>query len=157
MNTDYHEQNLECVTLLKAHPDLFTYEPQNDIYYCRQYDLSIGNKKALQAHIERTCKANDKDKIGKLFNDYKQDDMLAAVYNSNRSRCNIFPAMAAIEGKKILEQEMLLYQQREARMQDKFTAGTVEAQYDNYLSAEESADLAEKEHPIVDADIDIDK
>lgn len=157
MNTDFHEQNLECITLLKEHSELFTYEPQNDIYHCEQYNLSIGNKKALQAHIERTCKAKEKDKVGKLFNTYNRNDMLAAVYNSDKSRCNILPAIVAIEGKKALEQEMLLQQQREARMQDKFTAGTVEAQYDNYLSAEESADLAEKEHPIMDADIDIDK
>lgn len=148
MNTDFHEQDYECITLLKGNPNLFTYDPQNDIYFCKQYQLAIGNKEVLQSYIERTCKSRDRKNIGTLFNGYSRNEILAAIYNNDKSRCNILPAMLVIKGKNILEQE--LHNKREIHMQDKFIAGTVEAQYDNYLSAEESADLYEKENKIND-------
>lgn len=40
---------------------------------------------------------------------------------------------------------------------DKYINGTVESQYDNYLSSEEEVDLEEKESSEEDEDIDLDK
>lgn len=40
---------------------------------------------------------------------------------------------------------------------DKYINGTVESQYDNYLSSEEEVDLEEKESSEEDEEIDLDK
>ena len=57
------------------------------------------------------------------------------------------------ESKDIENQIEQLHQQR---MNDKYINGTVEAQYDNYLSVEEEADMAERKTATTIPDFDID-
>lgn len=133
-------KNYDYITLIKKHSELFTYDPQNDIYHCEEYNMSIGNKKSLQRHIESFCKSKEKSKIGRLFENYKDNEYITANYSPSKSRCCILPLAVAFEGKDIVKQ---LENAEHLRMQDKYIAGTIESNYDNYLSAEEAADLKE--------------
>lgn len=150
---DYKEKEYECMALVKNHTELFTYDKQNDIYYSKMFNVSIGNKRKLQEEIERHCKSgSDKNKLGKLVEDYSNNDILCAIYNQKGS-CGIYPIATVFEGKEIAKQIEKMQQQR---MNDKFINGTVEAQYDNYLSVEEEADMAESKTATTISDFDID-
>ena len=137
---DYKEKEYECMALVKNHTELFTYDKQNDIYYSKMFNVSIGNKRKLQEEIERHCKSDsDKNKLGKLVEDYSSKDILCAIYNS-KGGCGVYPIAMVFESKDIENQIEQLHQHQ---MNDKYINGTVEAQYDNYLSAEEEADMAD--------------
>lgn len=153
---DWKEKEYECMALVKSHTKLFTYDKHNDIYYSKMFNVSIGNKRKLQAEIERHCKSDsDKNKLGKLVEDYSNNDVLCAIYNK-KGGCGIYPIATVFEGKEIAKQIEEMQQQR---TNDKFINGTVEAQYDNYLSVEEEADMHEAQIntdlPIVDIDIEM--
>lgn len=150
---DYKEKEYECMALVKSHTELFTYDKQNDIYYSKMFNVSIGNKRKLQEEIERHCKSeSDKNKLGKLVEDYSSNDILCAIYNS-KGGCGVYPIAMVFESKDIENQIEQLHQQR---MNDKYINGTVEAQYDNYLSVEEEADMAESKTATIIPDFDID-
>lgn len=140
INDEYKEKEYECMTLVKSHKELFTYDKQNDIYYSRMFSLAIGKRRQLQKEIERHCKSENKEKVGKLFVDYNADDILVADYN-RKGRCAVLPIALSFEGRNIEKQ---IEEQMQNRMNDKYISGTIEAQYDNYLSSEEAIDIYEE-------------
>ena len=159
MNIDFKEKEYECMALIKSHPETFTYSVHNDYYYSKMFNVAIGNKRSLQKAIEQHCKSDeDKDMLGKLCNDYSADDMLAAEMKdtANGKRVLIRPLASFIEGREIEKQ---LQQMQQAKLNDKYVSGTVEAQYDNYLSVEEAADMHEvhisADLPIIDKEIEM--
>ena len=135
---DIKEEEYEYISLIKSHPDVFTYDKHNDIYYSNLLNLAIGNKRQLQNEIEKYCKSNnDKDKSNKLTNSYSSDELLCADF-SNKGRCAVLPFAIYCTGRNI---EKMLEEARRIKNNDKFVSDTVEAQLDGHLSTEEEIDL----------------
>lgn len=143
------EKEYEYMTLIKSHKELFTYDIKNDIYHSEMFSMSIGNKRQLQKLIERFCKSrDDKEKVGKLFSEYTNDDILTANYDRT-GRCAILPLIVAFEGKDIKKE---LQELREKNSNDKYSKDNIEAKYDNDLSFNENTDIKEEKTSVEKVD-----
>lgn len=140
IDTDYKEKEYECMSLVKSHSELFTYDKHNDIYYSKMFNVAIGNKRQLQKEVEKYCKSeNSTNTYSKLVEDYSVDDVLVADF-SNKGRCNILPIAMSFDGRNIAKQ---IEEMQHLRDNDKFRSDSVAAQYDNHLSTEEELELHE--------------
>lgn len=157
------EQELECLTLIKLHPEIFTYDKQNDVYHSDICHMSIGNAKSLRLYVEKFCKSNDRDKsdFGKLFDSYNSKDILSVNYSeTNKNRFLVVPIAVAFSGKMInedwlKEQERILHGQ--LRRDDKYISSSIEAQYDNYQSSGENIREYQFKSAIEKADRDFER
>lgn len=145
------EKELECISLIKAHPEIFTYDKQNDIYHSDVCQMSIGNTKALRHYIENYCKAKDRQTVGKLFDSHPTNQILSAIFNKDENRILIMPVANAFAGKNIddkwlSEQERILHEKM--RAEDKYISSSIEAEYDNYQSSNEAIEEYEEKSAI---------
>ena len=145
------EKELECIELIKAHPEIFTYDKQNDIYHSDICQMSIGNTKALRRYIENFCKAEDRQGIGKLFDSHPTNQVLSVNYNTDDNRILIMPVANAFIGKHIddnwlIEQERIMHERM--REEDKYIPSSIEAEYDNYQSSNEAVEEYEEKSAV---------
>ena len=143
------EKNKEFITFLKEHPDLFHFDEKHKLFQCPKLNLSIANKKDLQKALERFGKKENEVRIKDIFSKFEDDDMVVASYDE-KSNVAFLPVDTTFK----LWLADTLQKLRDLKTSEKLYAGSVEAQYDNYLSVEESADLSEATHHIEDIDLD---
>ncbi|MCD8203216.1 MAG: hypothetical protein LUD48_06220, partial [Prevotella sp.] len=122
---------------------LFVYSKDNDTYLSDYFSMSIGTKSSVRKEIDRTCDKEEKDELYKQLDEYKDEDIVTLNKNKNGSHI-ILPIAAAFIAKDLVNKINQAQMQRQLRKEDKYRAGSIEAQYDNYLSPMEQVTMFEK-------------
>lgn len=139
MNTDFHEKEYDYITFLTSHNDLFKYDYSNKIWYGNNNSIIIGNKQVLTDMINKlNIDEEKKEKISSSLGMYSDAELVAIDYN-NKNELIVESVKDSFEKYKYLE--ML----RQEQQDEKFIAGSIESEYDNYFSVEEEVDEKERE------------
>lgn len=139
MNTDFYEKEYDYITFLTSHNELFRYDYSNKIWYGNNNSIIIGNKQVLTDMINKlNIDEEKKEKISSSLGMYSDAELVAIDYN-NKKELIVESVKDSFEKYKYLE--ML----RQEQQDEKFIAGSIESEYDNYFSVEEEVDEKERE------------
>lgn len=135
------EQEKTYLTIIKNNKQLFVYSKDNDTYLSDYFSMSIGTKGTIRREIDKTCnKENEKEKLYRELDEYKDDDYITLNKPKNGSWV-VLPLSATFIAKDI---NRVIEQQRFIKENDKYRLGSIEGQYDQYLSPAEQVELFEK-------------
>lgn len=137
----YNLKEYEYITFLVLHKELFTYDTKRKIFYDENHEMSIGNKYSLRKALEdfgKDATRDTKDNVLKQLDKFNSNNLIALDMRNKMEIC-IYPISEFFSKYGYIE--ML----RKEEKDDKFIAGTIESEYDNYFSVEEEADEKEEE------------
>ena len=136
-----NSKEYEYITFLVRHKELFTYDTKRKMFYDENHEMSIGNKYSLKKALEdfgKDATRDVKDNVSKQLDKFNSNDLIALDMRNKMEIC-IYPIADFLTEYGYIE--ML----RKEEKDDKFIAGTIESEYDNYFSVEEEADEKEEE------------